>query len=160
VDASWIANAQPALVLGIPTCVLAAEELLASKLFVMRRERFDGADIAHLIYATRGQLNWERVLCLAGDHWEVLLWALVLYRYVYPAYSNYVPSEVWQKLLSRLETALANPDPSAPFRGSLVDDNMFAIDVAEWGLENILETHRSQRQAQIRQTNFRRKKSA
>jgi hypothetical protein len=160
VDASWIANAQPALVLGIPTCVLAAEELLASKLFVMRRERFDGADIAHLIYATRGKLNWERVLCLAGDHWEVLLWALVLYRYVYPAYSNYVPSEVWQKLLSRLETALANPDPSAPFRGSLVDDNMFAIDVAEWGLENILETHRSQRQAQIRQTNFRRKKSA
>ena len=30
----------------------------------------------------------------------------------------------------------------ANFRGSLIDDKMFAIDVAEWGRRNILEEYR------------------
>ena len=43
VDASWIERAYPATIVGVQTRVLAPEELLASKLFVTRRERFDGA---------------------------------------------------------------------------------------------------------------------
>ena len=31
------------------------------------------------------------------------------------------------------------------FRGSLVDDKMFAIDVNEWGLENLMEEYRERR---------------
>ena len=61
------------MILDVRARVLAAEELLASKLFVVRRERFDGADIAHIIFASRGTLNWERVLVLVGEHWEILL---------------------------------------------------------------------------------------
>lgn len=61
VDESWIRHAQPALVLGIQTRVLAPEELVVSKLFVTRRERFDGADIAHIIYGTAGDLDWGRI---------------------------------------------------------------------------------------------------
>src|SRR5882672_221233 len=72
----------PATVVGIQTHILAAEELLASKLFVVRRERFDGADIAHIIYATAGQLDWSRILELSGAHWEMLFWSLVLFRYI------------------------------------------------------------------------------
>ena len=144
VDRSWIENSRPAMVLDVRARVLAAEELLASKLFILRRERFDGADIAHIIFASRGYLDWERVLVLAGEHWEILLLALVLYRYVYPAHSQYVPAWVWQRLLVRFSNELTNRNPTAKFRGSLVDDKMFAIDVAEWGMENILETQRAQ----------------
>jgi len=144
VERSWIENSRPALVLDVRARVLAAEELLASKLFVVRRERFDGADIAHIIFATRGNLDWERILALVGEHWEILLFALVLYRYVYPANSEYVPSWVWQRLLVRFSDELTNRNPSAKFRGSLVDDKMFAIDVAEWGMENVLRINRAQ----------------
>jgi Nucleotidyl transferase of unknown function (DUF2204) len=144
VDRSWIENSRPAMVLDVRARVLAAEELLASKLFVVRRERFDGADIAHIIFASRGNLNWERVLALVGEHWEILLFALVLYRYVYPAHSQYVPGWVWQRLLVRFSNELTNRNPSAKFRGSLVDDKMFAIDVAEWGMENAFDFHRAQ----------------
>ncbi len=63
VEPSWIERARPATIVEIKTRVLAPEELLASKLFVTRRERFDGADIAHVIYGTRGKIEWER--CLA-----------------------------------------------------------------------------------------------
>ena len=147
VGRSWIENSRPAMVLDVRVRVLAAEELLASKLFVMRRERFDGADIAHIIFASRGNLNWKRILALVGEHWEILLFALVMYRYVYPAHSQYVPSWVWQCLLVRFSNELTNRNPSAKFRGSLVDDKMFAIDVVEWGLENALDIHRAQAKA-------------
>lgn len=145
VEDSWINRAQPAVVEGIDSRVLAAEELLASKLFVTRRERFDGADIAHVIYAKRGKLDWQRILSLAGENWEVLFWALVLFHYVYPAQIDFVPRNVWQNLMKRFQETICHPDPHAKFRGSLIDDKMFAIDVKEWGLENVLLEFRSKR---------------
>jgi hypothetical protein len=143
VDASWIKRSHPAVVVDVPTRILAPEELIASKLFVMRRERFDGADIAHVIYGTRGEMDWNRMLELVGEHWEVLLWALLLFRYVYPAQSDYIPMKLWQDLIGRLTAAIANPNTNDDFRGSLIDEFMFAIDVKEWGLKNGLAEYRA-----------------
>jgi hypothetical protein len=145
VERDWIDRASKAEVLGIPVKVLAAEELIASKLFVSRRERFDGADIVHVIHGTAGKLDWNRVLHLLGEHWMVLLWALVLYQYIYPAHSEFVPRTLWDDLLSRLRNELDHPDPHAVFRGSLIDEMMFAIDTAEWGMANLNEETRSAR---------------
>jgi len=155
VEDAWIRNSKPALVHGVHSRVLAAEELLASKLFVTRRERFDGADIAHVIYATRGQLNWPRIMQLAGENWEILFWALVLFRYTYPAQTGFVPAEVWNDLIERFEQVISHPDPKARFRGSLVDDKMFAIDVNEWGLDNLMREYRLRRLQQLSQTRTR-----
>jgi hypothetical protein len=149
VDASWIKNCRPATVLGVETRLLAREELLVSKLFVIRRERFDGADIAHIIYSSRGNLDWDRILNHVGEHWEILLWALLLFRYVYPANGDYVPASLWQNLLARFGELVSHPNPRQEFRGSLVDDNMFAIDIKEWGLENILARYRAERAPRI-----------
>ncbi len=149
VEDSWIERASPAVVHGIETRVLAPEELVASKIFVARRERFDGADIAHVIFGTYPLFDWDRELQLVGEHWEMLLWSLLLFRYVYPAHTHYVPSTVWRELLQRLEGEITKPHPQANFRGSLVDDNMFAIDVNEWRLPNLLEETRKSRLEQI-----------
>jgi hypothetical protein len=149
VEDSWIRNTHPASVLGIETRILAPEELLVSKLFVTRRERFDGADIAHIIYGTRGNLDWGRILHLVGEHWEMLLWALVLFRYVYPAKTYYVPAVLWQDLLGRYLKLVLQPDGQGKFRGSLIDDKMFAIDVKDWGLDDVLAEYRSRRLSRI-----------
>jgi len=117
---------------------------------VAKRERFDGADIAHVIYGTHGSFDWERELELVGEHWEMLLWALVLFRYVYPAQTHYVPAAIWRRLLERFEAQIGHRRPEARFRGSLVDERMFAIDVNEWDLPNLLEEKREQRLEQIR----------
>jgi hypothetical protein len=138
VDASWIERAVPAEIVGVTAPVLAAEELIASKLFVTRRERFDGADIAHIFYRAGPRLDWDRLLELAGEHWEVLFWALVLFHYVYPDCAQLVPRGIWDELLGRFRHELDHPDPRARFRGSLIDENMFAIDVKEWGLCDML----------------------
>ena len=145
VDDSWIERAQRSIVFDVDTRVLAAEELVASKIFVARRERFDGADIAHVIYGTYGKFDWSRELELIGEHWEMLLWCLVLFRYAYPANTHYVPHEVWRELLRKFADAIHSPDPNATFRGSLIDDNMFAIDVNEWGMANLFEEMRTAR---------------
>jgi len=149
VDRSWIERGSPSEVLGVPTRVLAPEELLASKLFVNFRERFDGADVVHIIFGTRGKLDWQRLRHLVGEHWELLLWELVLFHYVYPPKAHYVPHEVWDDLLARLRHELQHPSKEAPFRGSLLDENMFAIDVREWGMENLLQVNRAQREPKI-----------
>jgi hypothetical protein len=149
VDQSWIDRARPALIVDVPTRVLAAEELIASKLFVTRRERFDGADIVHIIHGTRGRLDWQRIMDLIADHWGVLLWALMLFQYVYPAHAGYVPRAVWDELLDRFRRELDQPNSHARFRGSLIDENMFAIDVKEWGLEDVLAEYRARRRPKI-----------
>jgi len=149
VEDSWIERSAPAVVYSVMTRVLAPEELVASKIFVVRRERFDGADIAHVIYGTCGAFDWQREMELVGEHWEMLLWSLMLFRYVYPAQSHYVPSEIWCELLRRFEREIRLPNPEAKFRGSLVDDNMFAIDVNEWELQNLLAEQREKRLAEV-----------
>jgi Nucleotidyl transferase of unknown function (DUF2204) len=150
VDDRWIERSHPAVVHGVSTRVLAPEELVASKLFVAMRERFDGSDIAHVIFGTYGSFDWNREMELVGEHWEMLFWSLVLFRYVYPAQSHYVPATIWQELLNRFHTALEESDSHARFRGSLVDEKMFAIDVNEWRLDNILQETRALRLSQIK----------
>ena len=145
VHRDWIERAGKAEVLGVPVKVLAAEELIASKVFVTRRERFDGADIVHVIRGAAEKLDWNRVLNLLGEHWMILLWALVLYQYIYPAHSEIVPRAIWNDLLSRLRDELDHPDSLATFRGSLIDDKMFAIDVEEWGMANLNEQMRNEK---------------
>ena len=149
VDQSWIDRSSPCVVLGVRTRVLAPEDLIASKLFVNFRERFDGADVVHIVYGTKGSIDWKRLLQLVGEHWELLLWELVLFRYVYPAKQDYVPRWVWTELLSRFQRQLDSNAPALPFRGSLIDEKMFSIDMKEWGMENLLQQQRRQRESII-----------
>lgn len=142
VDYSWIKRAIRSEVFGISIRVLAPEELIASKVFVTRRERFDGADVCHVIYGTKGKFDWTRLFHLMGEHWEMLLWLLVLYQYVYPAYSEYVPKKIWEELLQRFQIELEHPNRHLQFRGSLIDERMFAIDVNEWGQRSIIDEYR------------------
>jgi hypothetical protein len=149
VDQSWIDRSSPCVILGVPTRVLAAEELIASKLFVNFRERFDGADIVHIIYGARGKIDWQRVLQLVGEHWELLLWELMLFHYVYPSKQGIVPRAIWDDLLSRFRRQLDSGSANLPFRGSLIDEKMFSIDMKEWGMENLLQEQRERRQPKI-----------
>ncbi len=149
VDRSWIDRATPSELFGVPVRVLGPEELILSKLFVTRRERFDGADIVHVIYGTHGQLDWDWLLQSVGEHWEVLYWMLVLFHYAYPAKVDYVPSRIWDDLMNRFQTAIRNPDRNAPFRGSLIDPLMFAIDVDEWGMPDMNQEYRERRQPKL-----------
>ncbi|MGH9475503.1 MAG: hypothetical protein ACRD1C_04145 [Terriglobales bacterium] len=141
----WIERAHPGRVLGRAHRILASEEMIVSKLFVTRRERFDGGDICHLLYCRGAALDWPRLLAQVGEHWEMLQWHLMLFRYVYPAAARQVvPQEVWHEL-ERRQRQEAGAPVRCQFRGSLIDPLQFAVDVGAWGLENLEETSRRRR---------------
>ena len=141
VDPTWIERGVPEVVHGFQCRVMGAEELIASKIFVAYRERFDGADVVHLIRARGKVLDWSRLLQLTGSHWELLYWSLVLFSYVYPAHTGDVPENIWDDLTGWFTHRIKSPNKDAPFRGSLVDPRMFAIDVNEWGERNLYKEY-------------------
>lgn len=138
VTPAWIRLAPHDTILDRRVRVLAAEELLLSKLFVTRRERFDGSDICHIIYCCGARLDWPRVLAGTGEHWELLLWHLLLFRYVYAGAAGCVPPALWRELLARRPAG-------AGFRGTLIDPLMFAPDVEAWGLDDLEAASRAAR---------------
>lgn len=148
VTPSWIERAHSGVVLGHRHRILAPEEMILSKIFVTRRDRFDGSDICHLLYRTGGTLDWPHLLEEVGAHWEMLLWHLILFRYVYPAAARaVVPTALWRELMQRQTAADASSPPIA-FRGSLIDPLMFAVDVGEWGFDNLEDESRRRRLSQ------------
>jgi Uncharacterised nucleotidyltransferase len=132
VDESWFENAREISVLDRRTFVIPAEDLILSKIFVVAKDRCDVDDVLHVIFATRGELDWDRMLDKIGDHWELLLSYLHLYRYVYPSHTHYLPGRVLKTLLGRYEAETAPKETR--FRGTMLDENTFRVDVEEWGL--------------------------
>src|SRR5690606_22414993 len=49
VDDSWFSHARTGTVFGRSVQLVPAEEMIWQKMFIMERERFDGADVNHLI---------------------------------------------------------------------------------------------------------------
>ncbi len=135
VGESWFANAKEIPALGRMVLVIPAEEMLLSKIFVASRDRYDMSDVLHLIFVARGHLDWDRILAGVGEHWELLLAYLHLYRYVYPSHAHYLPRRVLEPLQERYEAEIeAAPGGPLRFRGTLLDDPSFRVDVEEWGL--------------------------
>lgn len=141
VDRTWLERAEPYEIFGIRCRVLAAEEVIASKLFVSHRERFDGADIAHLIRSCGSHLDWDRLQHLVSEHWELLLWSLIFFAYIYPSRVSIVPQQLWTELMRRLEERVQHSNKDEPFRGTLIDPNMFAIDVKERGERDLFREY-------------------
>jgi hypothetical protein len=130
VDDEWFANAISGEVLAVPVLIAPAEETLWSKAFVMERERYDGADVSHLILVLGERLDWNRVLDRFGPHWRVLLSHLILFGFIYPTARSQVPSWLMRELLGRLERELDLPDSGDPVcYGTLLSWSQYLGDV-------------------------------
>ena len=110
VDEHWRNRAAASTVLGLQALVVPAEEMIWQKAFIQERERFDGADIHHLLRCKGQHLDWDHLLKRFGDrHWEVLLVHLITYRYAFPCEKEQVPEAVMRELIRRLEQRESEP---------------------------------------------------
>src|SRR5438067_10446870 len=134
VDDDWFKHAIDAQVLGMPARILGVEEMIWSKAFVMERERYDGADVAHLLRARANALDWPRLLHHMGPHWRVLLSHIVLFGFIYPGERAQVPSWVIDQLLDRLRDETQAPPPSGALcGGTLLSREQYLHDVTQEG---------------------------
>ncbi len=132
VDDGWFAHAEPGTLLGVPVRICPAEESIWSKSFIMERERFDGADVLHLLHAKRATLDWPRLVARFGENHRVLLAHLVLFGYVYPHEARDVPAWVMEWLTGRLrdDAAVDAPAADAPVcRGTLLSRQQYLVDL-------------------------------
>ncbi|HEV8178412.1 MAG TPA: hypothetical protein VGP44_12105 [Gemmatimonadales bacterium] len=130
VDDWWFEHASAGTVLGVAVKIAPPEETLWSKAFVMERERYDGADVAHLILAHGERLDWKRLLARFGSHWRVLLAHLVLFNFIYPSERSRVPAWVMTELLQRAVAEQAEADAPDPVcYGTLLSWSQYLGDV-------------------------------
>jgi hypothetical protein len=130
VDDQWFEHASEREVVGVKVMVAPPEESLWSKAFVMERDRYDGADVAHIILAHGERLDWRRLIDRFGPHWRVLLSHLVLFGFIYPSQRSKVPPEVIKELTQRLLTETESPDAEDPVcYGTLLSWSQYLGDV-------------------------------
>jgi len=134
VDDLWFTHSNEHAVLGVPVRIIPPEELLWSKAFIMERERYDGADVIHIIHAVAETLDWERLLRRFGAYWRVLLSNMVLFGFVYPGERTRIPQWAMQELLERLQRDLDYDSALGRLcQGTIVSREQFLIDVQRWG---------------------------
>lgn len=127
----WFRHARPTRLLGQDTRVVPLEELLLSKMMVLGRNRFDGADMCHILHAAADQVDWDRLAEGAGEHIGLLLAHLHIYRWGYPAWRHRIPDDVMHKYD---ELAREAPSSFGAFRALLLDPQSFQVDVEGWGM--------------------------
>jgi hypothetical protein len=133
VDGQWMVYSRPISVLDIPCRLCPPEELIWHKAFIMARERYDGADVAHLLETLADQLDWQRLVARFAQHWRVLYSHLILFGFIYPASRGRIPTWVMQEMAQRLEVETAAPPVSeVPIcAGTLLSVEDFRADVEQ-----------------------------
>jgi hypothetical protein len=137
VDDEWYAHAVDVEVLGVMVKLCPPEEMIWSKAMIMERERYDGADVAHLFRHCSGLLNWERLVRRFGQNWRVLLSHLILFGFIYPGERALIPAGVIRDLLNRLQAELDAPTrDSKVCNGTLLSRAQYLVDIDEWGYDD------------------------
>jgi hypothetical protein len=134
VDDAWFEHAATGEAFGLPVKLSPAEEMIWSKAYVMERERFDGADVMHLLLARAEDLDWARLVRRFGSHWRVLLSHLCLFGFIYPSQRQRIPTWILSGLMSRMdhETRLDSPRERITY-GTLLSREQYLIDIEERG---------------------------
>jgi len=135
VDDSWFAHSVEAEVLDRMVRLCPPEELLWSKAFVQERERFDGADVLHLLHACARTMDWDRLLTRFDQHWAVLFSHIVLFMFAYPDRRGDIPRHVIDELTGRLKHLEADEREHVCY-GTVLSREQYLYDVNILGYED------------------------
>jgi Nucleotidyl transferase of unknown function (DUF2204) len=136
VDDSWFDRARDDQLLGVPVKLCGPEEMIWMKAYIMERERFDGADIAHILGCFAAEIDWPHLLRRFGPDWRVLLSHLILFGYIYPGERARIPATIMEDLITRLQSEASTAGPKRLCRGTLLSRQQYLVDVQEWGFRD------------------------
>lgn len=132
VDADWFRHAADVALYGIPVKLSPIEELIWSKSFVMERERYDGADVTHLMRARGHVVDWRRLIARFGDYRLVLASHLLLFRFAYSDADRLLPAWVFREVLGDLSPPVVATGQQV-CHGTLLSREQYLADVSQLG---------------------------
>jgi hypothetical protein len=134
VDDSWYHHAPKAQFVGEDVLMLPAEELVFCKIYVQNRERFDGADVNHILLKQGKNFDWKRLLFRMDPHWHLLLSQLIIFQFVYPSeYNDIIPKWLFDELMARANMQYDLPPAVENVcRGPIIDQTQYQVDIKEW----------------------------
>lgn len=146
VDDDWVRHARTGEVVGMTVKICPPEEIIWGGSYIMERERFDGAEVAHLLHAQGKTLDWQRLVRRFGDTWRVLFAHLLLYGFIYPGKQEEIPAWVMEELARRLDHENRHGPQEHPrlCRGTLVSGKQYLYDVEQLGYEDARPEHARQ----------------
>jgi hypothetical protein len=106
------------------------------KAYIMERERFDGADIAHILQSCAESLDWPHLVCRFGPDWRVLLSHLVLFGYIYPGERDKIPTAIMEELIARLRSEQGTAGAKRVCNGTLLSRKQYLLDIRERGFRD------------------------
>jgi hypothetical protein len=139
VDRDWFVHARDAAIFGMPVKLCPPEEMIWSKAFIQERERFDGADVVHLLHDCASTLDWPRLVERFGPHWRVLLTHLITFAFVYPAERHLLPRwlvDAWTVRLASDGWDDETETQGIAF-GTLLSRGAYSVDVARRGYRDV-----------------------
>jgi predicted nucleotidyltransferase len=133
----WFVNAPETELFGATVKLVPVTQFIWSKIFVQDHHRYDAADVAHMILKCHEQVDWQRLLSHMELYWEVLLGALLNFRFIYPSERDVVPTWLMDELLGRLQDQEnVKPPGKRVCRGRIFSPRDYAIDVEQWGFSD------------------------
>lgn len=142
VDDVWFEHAVKEQVFGVDVELIPAEEMIWSKGLIMERERFDGADVVHVIRAVGDKLDWNRLLARYGVYWRALYAHIVMFGFIYPSDRNKVPAWVVEDLTARIrEETSAGDAADKVCYGTIISRQQYLKDISDWGYADARRVH-------------------
>jgi hypothetical protein len=133
----WFVGAAEATLFGATVRLVPPTQFIWSKIFVADHHRYDGADVAHMILRKSDQIDWRQLLSHMELYWEVLLIALLNFRFIYPSERHLVPRWLMEELLERLHDQANMKGPGRKVcRGRIFSPRDYAVDVDQWGFSD------------------------
>jgi hypothetical protein len=133
----WFAGAPEAELFGASVRLVPPTQFIWSKIFVQDHHRFDGADVAHMILKRHEEIDWRQLLSHMELYWEVLLIALLNFRFIYPSERGIIPGWLMSELLERLRDQSDVKGPGKKVcRGRIFSPRDYAVDVERWGFSD------------------------
>jgi hypothetical protein len=134
VDDSWYEHAVEGEFAGCKVKFIPPEELIWCKIYVQNRERYDGADVNHIILKYGKKLDWKRIYFRLDRHWHILLAQILQFQFVYPSeFHDIIPKWLFDDLMARAKEQYDLPPAwEKVCRGPIIDQTQYQIDIKEW----------------------------
>jgi predicted nucleotidyltransferase len=133
VDDTWFHNAIEGECFGVPVKFISAEDLFWCKAYVQNRERFDGADVNHLMLKWGRKFNWDTIAKRFDQHWQILLSVFLMFQFVYPTERDLIPKDLFMNLITRASEQYDLPVPVEKVcRGPVIDQTQYETDIKDW----------------------------